>query len=694
MDTHVKEGQLYVQHQKFGKKWKKNWFVLYPASQNGIARLEFYDSPSGGGGGTGGGSGSVSNEKTRKLDKKIIRLSECISILPAVTESCPKENMAAFCVETNDKTHMFAAEKNAAKDWMDTMCDIAFQGGGGGSSSSTSTAADPNGGAQDLQMSENLIYYSREEVNEFWVSIQRTEASERCALVGSYWLKAENDILILKEPKTKRNVLVWPYKLLRRYGRDRVMFSFEAGRRCDSGPGNFTFETKQGNEIFTLVDQAIQSQKVLAEERHISYPLNFDSDCPASLQHIRNTHPSGTTAGSCDSSCSSSSSREADGDSGGSKPGSADGVLGKRDGGDGGGGGGGGRGQGTAGGLKGRSLPEPPAMLVVLGGGGAPPKSPRGPAAAKGLSLADEHAGLYSEPADSVRLPLHSADCLYSDPVDSIKAQSPTSNPNAPVPTPRLRPVGDEASGGGVQGDHHLGGSNHRKPPDLYSHLYDRISLELSQKTSVLSLNGAAGGGRGVNSNRRPPGGKAEGASSPPTPHLEHIYDEPEGCAKGGASMSTSSGMSIYNEARLEPHSQRRQGEVAAPSGPEGNYSTLSHGNPSESHRHSPQLGPSRGTPQPPARRWPKPTTAPKPGRAAFARKEPVPLPPGKHGGPGSNVNNNNNNIWGGGGGDGGRVLYSKVSKQKPPSANSCYNQNHQAPLRSPDIIYDNLGDV
>ncbi|XP_070786338.1 docking protein 1b [Enoplosus armatus] len=685
MDTHVKEGQLYVQHQKFGKKWKKNWFVLYPASQNGIARLEFYDSPSGGVGGAGGGSGSGSNEKTRKLDKKIIRLSECISILPALTESCPKENMAAFCVETNDKTHVFAAEKSTAKDWMDTMCDIAFQGGSG----SNSTVADSNGGAQDLQMSENLIYYSREEVNEFWVSVQRTEASERCGLVGNYWLKAENDVLILKEQKTKRKVLVWPYKLLRRYGRDRVMFSFEAGRRCDSGPGNFTFETKQGNEIFILVDQAIQSQKVLAEERHLSCPVNVDPDCPASLQHIRNAVPGGMTSGGNGDS-SSCSSREADGDSGGSKPGSADGVLGKREGGDGGGGG-----RGQAGGHKGRSLPEPPAMIGVLGGGGTPPRSPRGQVAAKGLSSADEHAGLYSEPADSVRLPLHSADCLYSDPVDSIKGQSQTSSPSTPpVPTPRLRPVGDEALGGGVQGDHHHGGSNHKKSPDLYSHVYDRISLELNQKTSSLSLNGAAGGGRGggrgVNSNRRPPGGQAEGASL----SLDHIYDEPEGCAKGGAIMSAISGMSIYDEARLEPHSQRRQEEVAAPSGPEGNYSTPSHGKLPESNRHSPpQLGPSRGTPQPPAPRWPKPLTAPKPGRSAFARKEPVPLPPGKHGGPSSNVNNNNN-IWGECGGGGGEGLYSKVCKQKTPPANLWYSQHHQAPMRSPDIIYDNLGDI
>ncbi|XP_070711024.1 docking protein 1b [Pempheris klunzingeri] len=677
MDTHVKEGQLYVQHQKFGKKWKKNWFVLYPASQNGIARLEFYDSPAGGGGGVGGGSGSGSNEKTRKLDKKIIRLSECISILPSLTESCPKDNMAAFCVETNDKTHVFAAERNVAKDWMDTMCDIAFQGGSG---SSNSTAADSNGGPHDLQMSENLIYYSRVEVNEFWVSTQRTEASERCGLSGNYWLKAESDVLILRDPNTKRKLLVWPYKLLRRYGRDRVMFSFEAGRRCDSGPGNFTFETKQGNEIFMLVDQAIQSQKLQAEERHLSCPINFDPDCPTLMQHIRNAGPSSMVAGSGDNS--SCSSREADGDSGGSKPGSADGVLGKREGGDGGGGGG-----RTTGGLKGRSLPELPAIL----------------GAAKGHSLADESAGFYSEPADSVRLPLHSADCLYSDPVDSIKSQSQISSPSTPpVPTPRLRPVGDEASG--VQGDHHHGSSNPRKPPDVYSHVYDRISLELNQKTGALSLNGATGGGRGggrgMNSNRRPPGGQAEGASSPPATRLEHIYDEPEGCAKGGAGMSASSGMSVYDEARLEPHGQRRQ-EEAAP-GPEGNYSAPSHGKLSESQRHSPpQLGPSRGTPQQPAQRWPKPVTAPKPSRAMFARKEPVPLPPGKYGGPGSNVNNNNNNnIWGGGGegggggGGGGKELYSKVSKQRPSAGNSWYNQHHQAPLRSPDIIYDNLGDV
>lgn len=457
------------------------------------------------------------------------------------------------------------------------------------------------------------------------------------------------------------------------------MFSFEAGRRCDSGPGNFTFETKQGNEIFSLVDKAIQLQKDLAEDRHLSGPQSLESDCLISLQNIRNALPGGVASGSGDSS--SCSSREADGDSGGSKPGSADGVLGKREGGD----GGGGKGQGSGAGIKGRSLPEPPGMLVVLGGGGTPPRSPRG----KGTSSLDETTALYSEPADSVRVPVHGSDGLYSDPVDSIKVPNQTPGPlTPPVPSPRHRSAGDDASGGVVPGDHHPG-ANNKKVPDLYSHVYDQIGQDLNQKTNALKLNGGVGGGRGAGrgkNDKRPPGVKLDGSSSPPGPSLDHIYDEPEGCAKGSTVLGHL-GMTVYDEARLEPPTPMRPEEVGGPSGPEGTYSNPSKGKQSEPQRQSPKQPGRGGTPQPPAPRWPKPATAPKPNKGPVARKEPVPLPPGKHG---SNVNNNNNNnAWSVGGG--GKEVYSKVSKQKPPPAHLWYKQ---APLTSPDLIYDNLGDI
>ncbi|XP_030636599.1 docking protein 1b [Chanos chanos] len=594
MDTHVKEGQLYVQHQKFGKKWKKNWFVLYPASQNGIARLEFYDC---------GGSGSE-KPSTKKLDKKIIRLSECISILPAFTETCPKDNMSAFCVETNDKNYVFAAEKQVATEWVEKMCEIAFQKSG-------SPSSNDSNGQQELQMSENLIYYSREEVNEFWVTVQRTEASERCSLLGNYFLKADGDSLILKDPKTKKDLLVWPYKLLRRYGRDRVMFSFEAGRRCESGPGNFTFETKQGNEIFMIVEGAIREQKAQAEERHQSCP-SFDPDCPA-LQQIRNA-------------IAESNSREPDGDSGGSKPGSADGVFGKR--------------EGDGKNLKGRSLPELPAPV-----GGTPPRSPmpRGP---KSGPLQEDQGSLYSEPADSVRLPVISGECLYSDPVDSIK-------PVTPTPNPRLRPLGEEGA------TRHPG----NKHDPFYSDIYDRVSLDLAQRTVVMGLDGR--GGRSADGN--------------PT---EHIYDEPEGCA---GPLSAAPAMTLYDEARLENQPWRTRG-MEESQGHEVPY------NPNTDDYSVPafsKMNPPTAAPRP---KGPKPLTAPKPNKAGLPRKEPPTLPQSKAG---LNLNNNNSGYHHSGGGGGGQVgkhveLYSKVSKNKP-SPNTWYPN---PALRTPDIIYDNLGDI
>ncbi|KAI7813927.1 docking protein 1b [Triplophysa rosa] len=591
MDTHVKEGQLYVQHQKFGKKWKKNWFVLYPASQNGIARLEFYDC-----------SGSASDKpSTKKLDKKIIRLSECISILPAVTETCPKENMSAFCVETNDKTYVFAADKYVTNEWVEKMCEIAFQGG------SFSLGSSDSNGQKELQMAENLIYYSREEVNEFWVSVQRTEASERCGLSGNYWLRANLDSLILKEPKTKKDLLVWPYKLLRRYGRDRVMFSFEAGRRCESGPGNFTFETKQGNDLFHIIENAIREQKAQAEERHQSCP-SLDSDCPT-LQQIR-------------AAIADATSREPDGDSGGSKPGSADGIFSRRD--------------NDGKNLKGRSLPEPPPPVEP------PPRSamPRG---TKSGQLLGDQGSLYSEPADSVRPPPSIGDSLYSDPVDSIKTVIPT-------PSPRLRPPGDEGGG--------------RHPEPFYSDIYDQISLDLVQRTAAL----------GIDSRSRHP---ADGRPK------EHIYDEPEGRA-GPAQLSST----IYDEARLETHAWRTRG-LEEPQGHEVPYITNTDDT-------TPPFGKSQQPLPLPRPKGPKPVTAPKPGKAALAKKDTPLVPQNK-----SNANLNNNNSSNDSR-EGGTVrrsggaeraghkaeLYSNVSRHKPPA-----NAWHPA-MQTPDIIYDNLGDI
>lgn len=381
------------------------------------------------------------------------------------------------------------------------------------------------------------------------------------------------------------------------------MFSFEAGRRCESGPGNFTFETKQGNEIFQIVECAIREQKAQAEEYQQS--SSFDGDCPA-LQQVRAAIAEGIA-------------REKDGDSGGSKPGSADGVIGRK--------------EGESKNLKGRTLPEPPVPV--------PNTLPRGP-----KNALDDQVNLYSEPADSVRLPTLLGECLYSDPVDSIKHTS--------MHNPWHRSPGDDGGGG--------------KQEPFYTDLYDRVTLDLTPRTEALVLEPR---------NRRP----AE------VTRAEHIYDEPEGRAGPPVSQSVTT---LYDEARLESQSWKSRG-VEEPQGHDVTY------NPNTDDHGVPPFG---KTSQPPAvakPKGPKPLTAPKPGKG-FLRKEPPPLPQGKTG---ANLNNNNSSRiyncaaegFGNGGIGGGKVekhaeIYSKVSKHKPPAV-----AWHPAMI-PPDIIYDNLGDI
>ncbi|XP_053111646.1 docking protein 1 isoform X2 [Hemicordylus capensis] len=265
MDPPVKEGALLLQQPPAGlrlgaKRWKKSWFVLYPASAHGVARLEFFDCKE------GAAAAAADRAGTKRPDKKIVRLADCLSVAP-VPDGAPKDSLAAFRLETSERSYLFAAQPPETAQWVAKLCETAaFLGAPG---KVAQPAAEPGGG-QALKMATNAIYYSREEASEFWVTVQKTEAAERCLLHGPYVLKASGDSLVLGDPHSKQPLYTWPYRLLRRYGRDKVMFSFEAGRRCESGPGNFTFETQQGNEIFHVVEAAIQAQKAQAEENRQS----------------------------------------------------------------------------------------------------------------------------------------------------------------------------------------------------------------------------------------------------------------------------------------------------------------------------------------------------------------------------------------------------------------------------------------
>lgn len=57
---------------------------------------------------------------------------------------------------------------------------------------------------------------------EYRVCVRRTEASDRCRLKGDAVLRPDEEALHLVDCRSGNMVLSWPYRFLRRFGRDKV----------------------------------------------------------------------------------------------------------------------------------------------------------------------------------------------------------------------------------------------------------------------------------------------------------------------------------------------------------------------------------------------------------------------------------------------------------------------------------------
>ncbi|XP_041846588.1 docking protein 3 [Melanotaenia boesemani] len=256
MEVIFKEGMLYLQGAKFGKKtWRKIWVVLFKPSCTGVGRLEFYPASD---------STSISDQfkssRQKTQERKVVRLSDCLSVTPAAKESCP-DGCTAFYLNTTRSKYTFASKES--QDWLSALSLLAFQKDTG-----ESAKGDFEGG-NGLTMEENDLYSSWKRAlpsNHYHVKVLSTEASKRRNLAGEYLVCPDKEALVLST--VNGGVITrWPYRLLRKFGQVEGGFSIEAGRRCESGEGVFIFLTQHGPEIF----QAIVKQCSLEKERCVQH---------------------------------------------------------------------------------------------------------------------------------------------------------------------------------------------------------------------------------------------------------------------------------------------------------------------------------------------------------------------------------------------------------------------------------------
>ncbi|XP_068583244.1 docking protein 1-like [Cebidichthys violaceus] len=426
MDSQTTSGKVYLQPHKAGKKWKPVWLYLFPPSSGGVGRLEIQNM---GGDHVAGVRRHYQPHVDRKL--KVVPLSELISVLrlPPNAEACPMENMSAFCVETRDRTMVFAALKEECVEWVEKLCRSTFQ---------RSVGSDSN----QLQMEDNQIYASADE--EFWVTVQRTDAATRCGLKGSYWLQVGREALLLRETQKKNIASEWSYELLRRYGKDKLGITIEAGRRCDSGPGTFTFETQQAEKIFSLIQSTInrktstvtlgnqnqEGEKVLVAKIRAHSPLPKIPDVTSMAVTLENKLK---TQGSESAALQESAHAQED------SVGSSESV----------------------------SVQPAPITLMPL------PLVPTH-GSHSGGHLGSQSEAVYADPADCIQsVPkARPTMALYVDPASVLPLKPPSSKETIPPPTNPWAP-------------HPCVTTDH--PDPVYSEVYDKISQDQNKQTEIQS---------------------------------------------------------------------------------------------------------------------------------------------------------------------------------------------------------------
>ncbi|XP_066524538.1 fibroblast growth factor receptor substrate 2a [Hoplias malabaricus] len=70
----------------------------------------------------------------------------------------------------------------------------------------------------------------------------------------------------------RREEVKWPYLCLRRYGYDSNLFSFESGRRCQTGQGIFAFKCVRAEEIFNMLQDIMHNNSISVVEEPVLEP--------------------------------------------------------------------------------------------------------------------------------------------------------------------------------------------------------------------------------------------------------------------------------------------------------------------------------------------------------------------------------------------------------------------------------------
>ncbi|XP_018324003.1 docking protein 2 [Agrilus planipennis] len=210
------------------KSWQQKFCVLYKASKFGIERLEIYD--------------TVDDATASKnCSTRIITLENCVKIV--------QKSPTFITIITKTATYDFGTTTHASlREWLVALQSVAFR--------------DDVSKISSIEEDNDLYCSSGEGI--FHITLYPSEASQRCNLEPKpYMLVLTSTAIQLRNIDDDKLLFTWPYRYIRRYGYRSGKFTFEAGRKCESGEGTFHLLHSNQQEIFRCVATKMKSMKKL-----------------------------------------------------------------------------------------------------------------------------------------------------------------------------------------------------------------------------------------------------------------------------------------------------------------------------------------------------------------------------------------------------------------------------------------------
>ncbi|XP_028966716.1 docking protein 2 [Galendromus occidentalis] len=235
------------------KSWNRKFCVLFDTSPQGVRRLELFDSE---------------EQLAKGNSGKILVLEDAVKI-----HTMPKNNKETnlFEITTEKRTLQLRTENTKElSEWIEKLRKVCFP-------EKQSIVNMNNNGTKSngYSVKENDLYGAVEDT--FPVKLISTPASEKCGLDPSelnYVIVLTPDSMILKfgdlnnfyvnDDQADKTIYEWHYPFIRRYGIVNGFFSFEAGRKCLSGEGLFSFDAPDVRKIF---ERLASFMKLAGEKR-------------------------------------------------------------------------------------------------------------------------------------------------------------------------------------------------------------------------------------------------------------------------------------------------------------------------------------------------------------------------------------------------------------------------------------------